>query len=163
MVTSSISGGSCPCCDCPTKPFPQPPVNFSITNWVELIFLDDLCKPYCQKMEMVPYTEPPKRLKEIIAMFGKHIEDYLVCQIVAGKIIGLEQDALITPKTTFYFINLRAPCVTSPQIILRRMQDQMLIRAGAAFPGSDYFTPVLNNWPIQMPSRFVTSFRKPGA
>ena len=159
-MTSSISGGSCPCCDCPTTKFPQPPVYLTLKNWVELIFLDSLCKNYCQKVEMVPYTEPAKRLKEIIPQFGKFIENYLLCQIVSGKIIaGLDPDTVASPQTTFYFINnkIKSP----PQTILRRMQAQRLTTAGAAFPGSDYATPVLNQWPIQMPSRGVV-FRIPG-
>lgn len=143
---------ACSCTD--PVPFPIETENFSLTNNIEIVIIGP---PH--HYEMIRYTEPQKRLKEILSVynvFQSGYKLYLVTQILTDsfKLKQVNFSDLFQRFAIYFCVPLNN---TTPQNLLeKRLFDTWTTNSGANFIGTTGFSTTLNRYPHQMPSRFTT-------
>lgn len=139
-------------------PFPQPQDNFSLTNYVEIFKVENICAQGPRnQMDMIRYTEPPPRLKEIISKFNIFESKYVayhVMQILSNR-FKIEQVFFtdnIMRNTIYFFLNRNITCGLDALGI--KFFDAWQTRSGTARLGTVYFPEPIIRFPLGMPSRY---------
>ena len=152
------SGAQCACTD------PDPFVasdQISLTNWVELIRIEQNCSTARNQFEMIPFSN--KTLRSIMCKWnitGATHAAYIVTKILSDRFkikpipYDLCNETYITRKTIYFFVNNNIP-QDDMDILERRLFDYYRSKSGTVRTGSVYFPEPLIRFPFQMPSRYV--------
>lgn len=144
-------------CPCPanTTPFPQPFENFSLTNWVELVKVDEIWNTKHNGFDFVRLAPDPQTIRQAVS--GRNIfadtHDAYRAFVKAGAFTltpVLYTDRLVR-HAIYFFINKKIKKTRDE--LGKRCTDLWQTRAGADAQGSVYHPSHLNRFPYEMPSR----------
>ena len=145
------------------RPFPQPYETISLTNWIELIKVDDLYNPVKNKFEIIRQTSPLMDLKPIAAGLGvvpSKYDIYQATKILQGfdtigfRILPIPFHTYLQIYTTYFFVNKKFSNKSREQL-RQQLWEIYRTRAGTRPQSSVYFPHNPIRFPYVMPSRGV--------
>jgi hypothetical protein len=99
-----------------TKPFPTPSRQFSLTDNVELVRVDELYQANHNQFEMIPFKQN-LTLRRAAAKFGINPSKYNIYQVLPAtantttannfKLISRNYNQFIQRKSTYFFVNVQ--------------------------------------------------------
>lgn len=144
-------------CDCTdTRPFPQPFESISLTNYVELIKVDELYNPNHNGFEIIRqvYQMPDiKHMTAVLSIYSSKYDAYLATPQMNGfKLTKIDFHSEILRNTIYFFINKKFS--TKPlKVLQERIYEIWRERTDANFQGNVYHKSTPNRFPFIMPSR----------
>jgi hypothetical protein len=145
-------------CQCSNTTAPGTVENFSLTNYVELVKVDELDVPKHNRFEMVRQQFTPLTVRQVISAFNVFADGYDAYVVVATladsfKIMPVLFTDPLRPKSTYFFVNQKF--TVSRDVLQAKLYEIWRTRAGANKFGSVYEPSTPNRFPYIMPSRGV--------
>lgn len=133
-------------------------INFSLTNYIELVKVDELDVPKHNRFEMVRQQFDPLTLRQVVSaynIFADGYDAFLVTAILHGqfKIVPVLFTDHFLRQSIYFFVNKKIE--KSRYVLELKLFEIWRTIAGANFQGTVYKPSTLNRFPYIMPSRGV--------
>lgn len=126
-------------------------MSLSITDYIEIVKVDDLYRSGVNKFEIIRTPEEPTRIKDIV---GRYKINSSTHKIYISDNFNLKQIAftdILERNTILFFINIKIN--VDHDVLKQRLRDIWQTRAGVSQQGNESQEKIYNEFPIQMPSR----------
>jgi hypothetical protein len=143
-----------------TCPLPPSPEQHSLTNWIELVVVDDINEHArtTNRFDMVRQTTPPRTVQGAFCPYNAYPDyytPYIVTEIQSNKlkIIPVAYSDFLESKSTYFYVNKNI--LKNRNYLESRLWIIWQTHAGANKFGSASFPSSPVRFPRQMPSRGI--------